>query len=125
MSAVEILKDLFFIERGYLNGNHFVYRSEEPILIDTAYASGFSQTEKLIRGLGVDLSKVKLIVNTHCHCDHVGGNKIIQDRSGCDVAMHRIGSISSALAMIGPHGGATMFRRRISSVAHNNWRKMK
>lgn len=91
MPAVEILEDLFFIERGYLNGNHFVYRSEEPILIDTAYASGFPQTEKLIRSLGVDLSTVRLIINTHCHCDHVGGNTIIQDQSGCDIAMHRIG----------------------------------
>ncbi len=122
MSAVEILKDLFFIERGYLNGNHFVYRSEEPILIDTAYASGFPKPRSL-SGLGSGLVEIETIVNTHCHCDHVGGNKIIQDRSGCDVAMHRIGSISSALAMIGPHGGATMFRRRISSVAHNNWRR--
>jgi len=26
----EILEDLFFIERGYLNGNHFVYRSNSP-----------------------------------------------------------------------------------------------
>jgi hydroxyacylglutathione hydrolase len=91
MSAVEILQNLFFIERGYLNGNHFVYRSEEPVLIDTAYLSGFPQTEKLVQDLGVDLSKVKLIVNTHCHCDHVGGNKIIQDRSDCDIAMHTVG----------------------------------
>jgi hydroxyacylglutathione hydrolase len=91
MSAMEILEDLFFIERGYLNGNHFVYRSKEPVLIDTAYVSGFAQTEKLIRDLGVDLSRVRLIVNTHCHCDHVGGNRIVQDKSGCDIAMHTIG----------------------------------
>jgi hydroxyacylglutathione hydrolase len=91
MAPVEILKDLFFIERGYLNGNHFVYRSEDPVLIDTAYASGFPLTEQVIRDLGVNLSKVKLIINTHCHCDHVGGNKIIQERSDCDVAMHTIG----------------------------------
>lgn len=91
MSVIEILEDLFFIERGYLNGNHFVHRSEEPVLIDTAYVSGFAQTEKLTRDLGVDLSRVRLIVNTHCHCDHVGGNRIIQDKSGCDIAMHTIG----------------------------------
>ena len=91
MAPLEMLDDLFFIERGYLNGNHFVYRSEQPVLIDTAYVSGFSPTKKHARDLGVDLSTVKLIINTHCHCDHVGGNKIIQERSGCDVAMHTIG----------------------------------
>jgi len=87
----EILDNFFFVQRGYLNGNHFVYRSDEPVLIDTAYAVDFHETERLIKGLGVSVSQVRLIINTHCHCDHVGGNKPIQDRSSCDVAMHKIG----------------------------------
>lgn len=91
MSVIEILPDFFFIQRGYLNGNHFVYRAEEPVLIDTAYLSDFVETERIVTGLGVDLSRVRMIVNTHCHCDHVGGNRIIQDRSGCEIAMHEIG----------------------------------
>ena len=91
MSACEIMKDLFFIERGYLNGNHFVFRSKSPILIDTAFISEFSETERLISGLGVSLSNVRLIINTHSHCDHIGGNKIIQDRSGCDIALYKLG----------------------------------
>ncbi|MCA1959601.1 MAG: MBL fold metallo-hydrolase [Desulfomonile sp.] len=91
MKALEVMENLFFIERGYLNGNHFVYRSDEPILIDTAYKTDFADTELALRGLGVELSRVRLIVNTHSHCDHVGGNRAIQELSGCDVAMHRIG----------------------------------
>ncbi len=91
MAAVEILDNLFFVERGYLNGNHFIYRSEEPVLVDTAYKADFAETENHLRRLGVDPACVKLIVNTHCHCDHVGGNKIIQDLSGCEIALHRIG----------------------------------
>jgi len=91
MSALEIMKDLFFIERGYLNSNHFVYRSKEPILIDTAYISDFEITERLISDLGVDLSRTRLIINTHTHCDHIGGNRTIQERSGCDIALHKIG----------------------------------
>jgi hydroxyacylglutathione hydrolase len=91
MAAVEIMEDLFFIQRGYLNGNHFVYRSQEPVLIDTGYVSDFDTTTELIENLGVDLSRTRLIVNTHCHCDHIGGNKIIQEKSSCDIAMHRIG----------------------------------
>ena len=91
MYPVEILKDLFFIERGFLNGNHFVYRSENPILIDTAYAADFDVTADLIAQLGVNLSDVQLIISTHCHCDHIGGNKQIQEQSGCDIALHQIG----------------------------------
>ena len=91
MQPVEIIKDLFFIERGFLNGNHFVHRSENPILIDTAYVAGFDQTVQVISNLGVNLSDVKLIISTHCHCDHIGGNKQIQELSGCDIALHKIG----------------------------------
>ena len=87
----EILKDLFFIERGYLNGNHFVYRSNSPVLIDTGYISDFNETERLITGLGVNLSDISLIINTHTHCDHIGGNQIIQQKSGCDIALHKVG----------------------------------
>ncbi|UCF92107.1 MAG: MBL fold metallo-hydrolase [Desulfobacterales bacterium] len=91
MSVSEILPDLFFVERGYLNGNHFIYRSKAPILIDTAYVCDFEVTARLIRSLGVRLSDISLIINTHCHCDHIGGNKSIQDQSGCEIALHTIG----------------------------------
>lgn len=91
MKPVEILKDLFFIERGYLNANHFVYRSQKPILIDTAYIADLDKTRKLIQALGVKLPEINLIISTHTHSDHIGGNKFIQDQSGCDIALHRIG----------------------------------
>ena len=91
MSAIEILEDLYFIERGYLNGNHFVYTSNAPILVDTGYISDFNDTERLISNLGVDLRQVSLIVNTHTHCDHIGGNDYIQQKSGCDIALHSVG----------------------------------
>ena len=91
MTAVEIMKDLFFIERGYLNANHFVYRSKKPILIDTGYTTDFDVTEQLIEGIGVDPSHTHLIIITHTHCDHIGGNKRIQDRSGCGIALHKVG----------------------------------
>ncbi len=91
MNSVEILKDFFFIERGYLNGNHFVYKGSSPVLIDTAYIADFSETENLINDLGVKLFDIQLIVSTHTHCDHIGGNKFIQEKSGCDIALHKIG----------------------------------
>jgi hydroxyacylglutathione hydrolase len=91
MSAIEILPDLFFFERGYLNGNHFAYRSEEPVLVDTAYKSDLQVTEQLITSIGVDLNRVSLIISTHSHCDHIGGNKSIQEKSHCRIAMHKIG----------------------------------
>jgi len=91
MNSLEIMDGFFFIQRGYLNSNHFVYRSPEPILIDTGYITHFEETERQLIKLGVDPSQVRLIVCTHTHWDHIGGNRIIQDRSGCEIAQHSIG----------------------------------
>ena len=91
MRPVEILNNLFFIERGFLNANHFIYRSGRPVLIDTAYIADFAETARLIAELDVKITDVRLIISTHCHCDHIGGNKRIQDQSGCDIALHKIG----------------------------------
>ncbi len=91
MANLEILPDLFFVQRGYLNGNHFVYRSARPVLIDTAYLAHFDHTRQLIDDLGADLARTALIVTTHTHCDHIGGNRRIQELSGCGIALHKIG----------------------------------
>lgn len=91
MAENEILKDLFFIERGFLNANHFVYRSDVPVLIDTAYIADFDETENSIDRSGVNLADVSLIISTHTHCDHIGGNHAIQQKSGCDIALHKVG----------------------------------
>jgi hydroxyacylglutathione hydrolase len=91
MNSIEIMEDLYFIERGYLNGNHFIFRSDRPVLIDTGYTSDYDTTKRLIEETGVKLEQTRLIVSTHTHCDHVGGNRTIQDGSGCDIALHRFG----------------------------------
>ena len=90
---LEILEDLFFIERGYLNANHFVYRGDPSTLIDTGYITDFETTRRIITDLDLDLSEVSAIVTTHCHCDHIGGNNRIQHLSGCDIIQHDIGRI--------------------------------
>ena len=91
MQPLEILENMFFIERGWLNANHFVYVSKEPILIDTAYKADADLTMAIIKRLGVALTDVSLIVNTHTHCDHIGANRMIQELSGCDIALHTVG----------------------------------
>jgi hydroxyacylglutathione hydrolase len=90
-TITEILPSLFFVHRGFLNGNHFVYRSDRPVLIDTAYLAHFDRTRQLIADLGADVSRTALIVSTHTHCDHIGGNRRIQELSGCGIALHTIG----------------------------------
>ncbi|MEW6490013.1 MAG: MBL fold metallo-hydrolase [Thermodesulfobacteriota bacterium] len=89
--AIEILEGLFYFERGYLSGNHFACRAAEPVLIDTAYASEISRTLGSLETLGIAWRRTRLILSTHAHCDHVGANRAVQEASGCDVALHRVG----------------------------------
>lgn len=88
---VEIAQDLYFIERGYLNGNHFAYLGSEPVLIDTGYRGDLASTINILTDLGLDLSSVSKIVSTHNHCDHIGANHYIQSLSSCEIWLHRIG----------------------------------
>lgn len=91
MPGTEILENLFFVERGYLSGNHFAYRATAPVLIDTAYASELPKTLASLEALGIPWRKTRLVVSTHAHCDHVGANRAVQEASGCEVALHRVG----------------------------------
>ena len=90
-NITEILEDFFFVERGYLNANHLVYRGEPPELIDTGYIADYPETERILHRLGVRSETVGRIITTHCHCDHIGGHKAIFDRSGCSIWLHEIG----------------------------------
>jgi len=88
--TIEIGPNLHFVERGWLNANHFIYNGAEPALIDTAYYTGLEETLGAISELGVELSAIKRIILTHVHSDHVGGVKHIQDASGCRVLLHPV-----------------------------------
>ncbi len=88
--ALEIANNFYFIERGWLNGNHFVLTGPEPVLIDAAYITGREETLAVLDELGVETKAVAKIVLTHTHCDHVGAVAEIQAASKCRVELHRI-----------------------------------
>ncbi len=85
----EILPGLYFFERGYLNGNHLAAAGEVPTLVDTGYASGLAATLQNLAAVGIEPAAVRTLVNTHLHCDHVGGNPALQGASGCRAWLHR------------------------------------
>src|SRR6202795_3480785 len=58
------------------------------ILIDTLYT--YNSEEEIVGGLkklGLDPAKVRYLIISHSHSDHVGGAKMMQDRFGSRIVM--------------------------------------
>lgn len=63
----------------------------EDMLVDTG--TGFNE-EYLISQIerhGVNRKDISLVVNTHCHFDHIGGNHLFED---AEIAVHELDAIS-------------------------------
>ncbi len=76
-----------FIQRGWFNSNNIlVVDGDGPVIIDTGHEDDAANTLQLIAAEGVDPHSIALIVNTHCHWDHFGGNRTLQKVSGAPLA---------------------------------------
>lgn len=60
-----------------------------PLLFDTGFGADIGATVGLVRGAGVEPSRLALVVNSHYHCDHVGGNGALQRRYRVPIAAFR------------------------------------
>jgi glyoxylase-like metal-dependent hydrolase (beta-lactamase superfamily II) len=70
-------------ERGWLSSNNVLARGADGAgLVDSGYLSHAPQTLALVEhALGGE--RLARLVNTHCHSDHMGGNRAVQDAHGC------------------------------------------
>lgn len=57
-------------------------------LIDTGGGKGIPKVLDNIRRMGFDPKTIEIAFITHCHYDHIGGNKAIVDATGCKIAAH-------------------------------------
>ena len=60
-------------------------KTKEAVVIDPG-----DETDKIIRSLADLGLKVKYIINTHGHFDHVGGNRKMKDATGADILIHTL-----------------------------------
>ena len=96
-----IIKELVV---GPLMANCFIFGCEETkeaVVIDPG-----GDADRILRSLADSELKVKYIINTHGHFDHVSANGTIKDATGADILIHpldapMLGMLSSNAAVFG------------------------
>ncbi|MGH3088002.1 MAG: MBL fold metallo-hydrolase, partial [Rubrobacteraceae bacterium] len=86
MSAPE---PFVFFQRSFPSANMVVVGGERPVLIDSGFGGDVSETRYLLKEAGFPPESITLIVNTHYHCDHAGGNFALQTEYDIPIAAHR------------------------------------
>jgi glyoxylase-like metal-dependent hydrolase (beta-lactamase superfamily II) len=81
---------LHFIERPFPSANMVLIGGPRPVLVDPGLGSDRAATEQLLRAAGIPPERLALIVNTHYHSDHSGGNYALQHTYGLPVAAHAV-----------------------------------
>jgi glyoxylase-like metal-dependent hydrolase (beta-lactamase superfamily II) len=72
-------------ERGWLSSNNVLFIDDEhSALVDSGYAAHAAQTLALVRHALGSTRTLDLIVNTHLHSDHCGGNALLQANFACE-----------------------------------------
>lgn len=71
------------LERGWLSSNNvLLLDGEGAVLVDSGYGAHAPQTLELVEhALGGQ--RLRWLLNTHCHSDHMGGNAAVRARHGC------------------------------------------
>ncbi len=86
-AAALLPTDLRMLERGWLSSNSLLMLGDPrgAVMVDTGYCTQKAQTLALVRdALGPDAS-LRLILNTHLHSDHCGGNAHLAAAFGCPI----------------------------------------
>ncbi|MBF0523667.1 MAG: MBL fold metallo-hydrolase [Deltaproteobacteria bacterium] len=71
---------------GPIQANCFILGCEathEAAVIDPG-----DEVPRILQALNREGLKVKCIINTHCHFDHVGGNRALKEATGADLLIH-------------------------------------
>ncbi len=80
---MSLLDSMHVLQRGWLSSNNILFIGrEQTALVDSGYATHALQTLQLVSHLLQD-RPLDLLLNTHTHSDHVGGNAALQKAYGC------------------------------------------
>jgi len=82
---MEIIKGIHVLGGADQDSN--IYLIDGEVLIDAGTGLYFSEIKKEIEGIS-NPDDIRLLVNTHHHFDHTGGDKKFRDWLKCEIAIH-------------------------------------
>lgn len=99
MELIKVGEKTYYIKN---NTNIGVYKidDENVYLIDSG--NDKDAGKKILKLLDSVNLKVKGIINTHSNADHIGGNKVIQDRTGCVILAHEMEKCFTEFPLLEP-----------------------
>ena len=80
------MEPISFFQRPYPSANVVLLHGSRPVLVDTGFGADAAALETWLLSLDIRLEALSLVVNTHSHCDHAGGNHALQARYGVPIA---------------------------------------
>ncbi|MCP3658719.1 MULTISPECIES: MBL fold metallo-hydrolase [Herbaspirillum] len=89
-SALRLPPSLHVLERGWLSSNNvLLFGRDEVAMIDSGYVAHAEQTQTLVRHVLHQRGRERLdvLLNTHLHSDHCGGNAALHAAYGCRIAI--------------------------------------
>ena len=79
---MEKINEIIIIEGMGYDSNIYIF---EDVIVDTGTGDNIRYIKDSMKKAGITVADLSLIVNTHNHYDHIGGNKCFD----LEVAMHR------------------------------------
>ena len=85
--TVALPETLLVLERGWLSANNILcFDGDNATLIDSGYVTHAEQTVALV-GSALHGRRLKSLINTHSHSDHIGGNAALQAAFNCEITV--------------------------------------
>ncbi|MGI5840008.1 MAG: MBL fold metallo-hydrolase [bacterium] len=91
---MRLLPDIYMVAGSALKAEpsdanaYLVDGGEKVVLIDTGGGYNPKALADEMKQHGFSPERVDMIINTHCHFDHTGGNRWLRENYGCKTAIH-------------------------------------
>ncbi|MFC1925967.1 MBL fold metallo-hydrolase [Chloroflexota bacterium] len=94
MKPFKVWKDVYIVGGSELSHPYdcsvYLIGSDELVLIDSGAGESFDRLVDNIRGLGFNPEKIRAVIATHAHLDHIGALYQFRERFGAQVIAHEL-----------------------------------